>query len=857
MGLPKSDPEPDSDAECIGQPRNRIARHRHRHRNRDRTRKEQQPLSFLKDIVFGIRTLARSPGFAAAAVLALALGIGANTAVFSIVEAIVFFPIPVDDAQRVVFVFSTKLDEGIEQGPTSTDDFLDWRERSRSFENLVAATGRSYNLTGDFRARRLTGFTGTHGFFEMTGWPFALGRPFDSRDASPGAPKVVVLSHGFWTEQFGANPEVLGQTVLLDKQPHTVIGVTAEDFFFPQPDTLLWTPLILERGKAPRDDRNWIIFGRLREGVSAAEAQAEMESIVQGIGEAFPATHQGWGVEVISVRDNLMRGTSLSLIILYCSITLVLLIACANVGSLLLARAAVRGPEMALRSTLGAGRFRLVRQLLIESLVLASAGGLLGFLLGAWGIGKLRQMLLVDANVGFLAQYIELNSTVLVHTAFVSVLTGVLFGTAPALQISKSNLQTILQAGGRGARGSRQRAVLRSGLLVGQIALALALLGSAGALIRTFQHFYTADPAFNPEHLVTFRISLPEEDYSAEQTQEFFREARDRLAALPGAGSATVTSNLPLTIFPGTLTARLQPEGSEEADSTSPNSLHIVTGPGFSETLETSLLRGRGLELTDRGDSIPVALVTQSLMERFWPREEALGKRFRIRAGPMETSWITVVGVVENLQSRMHSLRNPQTPAPTVFLPHSQHSRRSLFLVMRTESDPAGQFSPVRQVIDEMDPTLPLEDLSTMEDVIHRIDAQNTFFLRVVSGLAVIALILAGVGVYGLVSYSVNQRRREIGIRMALGARPHNIVLLVVRQVALLTVIGLPLGLLMALGLIRFLGSQLQGIDASNASGVGTFLGICLVLLAIAHLASALPARRAVLLDPVETLRGD
>jgi putative ABC transport system permease protein len=597
-------------------------------------------------------------------------------------------------------------------------------------------------------------------------------------------------------------------------------------------------------------------MGRLRPGVSADEANAEMQTIAGRIEKAHQDTNEGWTVFVQTVRDNLSTGAALAMLTLYGSITFVLLIACANVANLLLARATVREKEIALRMTLGAGRLRLVRQLLTEAVVLSSVGGTLGFLLGLWGISVLRNMLIPDPNIGFLADVMHLNNRILFHTVGISVLAGLLFGLAPALQTSRPKLHETLKEGGRGAGGGRRQRIIRNLLVTAQVAMALALLGTAGALIRAFNHIYTADPGFNPANLLTLQIVLPEESYAQpRQVAAFYREALDRMARIPGVESTTLTTTLPLTLFPGGPTTPITLEGAADKESAKPTVVDLVVSPSYFETMEIPLIQGRGLTTQDNESSLRVAVVSKEMVQRHWAEADPIGRRFKLDGAGSDSPWISVVGVTEDVQTHAHSLRNPTLKMSHVFLPQAQNPRRAVAIVLRTAVEPLGVVSSVREAVWEIDKNQPVEDIRTMANVIARVDTQNTFFVRILTGLAVIALLLAGVGIYGVISYSVHQRSHEIGIRMALGAQPRSILYLVVKQGALLTAVGLLFGVAGAVALVRLMGSQLEGLQVSNASGPATFVTVSLVLLAVAKLASYIPARRAVRVDPVVTLR--
>ncbi len=813
-----------------------------------------------RDLSFSFRTLAKNPGFTIAAILALALGIGANTTVFSVVEALLNFTLPIDDPNRVAFVFAENQSQDVDQSGVSVDDFLDWRGQSRSFEEFGAGTGTAYNFAGQGDPQRIAAFSVAAGFFRMTGLPLALGRSFRPEENERGNHHVAVLSHRFWQQQFGGQNDAVGEQILLDGLTYTVVGVAAPEFFFPNRDTVLWTPLLLEAGRAGRDERVLLAMGRLKEGVSAEMATAEMSSIARRIAEEHPETNEGWSAGVETLRENLRGGTALAVTLLYGSITFVLLIACANVANLLLARATSRSREIALRTTLGAGRLRVVRQLLTESVVLASAGGLIGLVAGIWGINFLRNMLAPDPNIGFLAEEMRLGGTIIVHTVGISVASGLIFGLFPALQISRANLNDTLKEGGRGGSSGKKRQALRSGLVIAEVAMALALLGSAGAFIRAFDHLYTGDPGFNPENLLTFRVALPESRYEDDrQRLAFYRSALMDLAALPGVREVATTTTLPLTVFPGAGGSRIRIQGLPEEDrNTVPDVIDLVVNSGYFETLEIPIIEGRSFQPSDSESSLRVGVVSRALVERYWPDSSPIGRQFQLPGGSEEDRpWITVIGVSENLETHAHSIRSPRPPAPHVFLPLSQNPRSSTFFAVRTGTAPTSLATQVRRTIWNVDPEQPLESVHTMREVIAQVDTQNTFFLRIMTGLAAVALLLAGVGIYGVMSYSVGQRSHEIGIRMALGARPGNILVLIVRQGAVLTLTGLLFGVAAAVGFVRLLATQLEGLALSGATGPLTFVAVSLVLLVVAEIASYLPARRAIRVDPLEALRCD
>ena len=697
------------------------------------------------------------------------------------------------------------------------------------------------------------------GFFPLTGKPLTIGRAFREEESERGNHRVAVISHSFWQQKFGRAEDALGRVASLDGKDYTIVGVAHEDFFFPRRTTVLWTPLVHEAGTASRDTRTAFVMALLSEGTTADEATAEMETIASRIADAFPETNSGWTARVETLRDNLVSGTALAMILLYGSITFVLLIACANVANLLIARATVREKEMALRTSLGAGRLRLVRQLLTESVVLAGAGagGVLGLIIGAWGLTVLRNWITPDPNVGFIADGIAMDATVLLHTLAISIVAGILFGVVPAFQTSKNDLQSTLKEGGRTAGGGRRRRFLRSALVVAEISMALTLLGTSGAFIRAFAHIYTADPGFQPEGLLTLQLALPETDYPDEaQIPAFYDEALAELEAIPGVTSAALTTTLPLSMFPGATGSRITIDGRvEEVDQEGPRAFDIVVSPSYFETFRVPIVSGRAIASRDIEGALPVAVIGRETARRYWSESDPIGQRFKLGSLSDDSPWMTIVGVAGDVQTHSHSIRNTKMKSANVFLPIAQHRRRAASVAIRASVEPTGLAAGARQAIWSIDPRLPVDNVMSMPAAIAQTDTQNTFFLRVLTGLSLVALLLAGVGIYGIIAFAVNQRSHEIGIRMALGAKPSGILMLVIRQGAVLTLIGIVLGVAGAVAFVRFFGAQLEGIQVANASGALTYVSVSLMLIFVANLASFLPARRAVNVDPLVVLR--
>ncbi|MDA8017297.1 MAG: ABC transporter permease [Thermoanaerobaculia bacterium] len=808
----------------------------------------------LRDARFALRTLFRAPAFTLAAVLALTVAIGANTAVFSIIHTLLNLAIPVEDPQRVAFVFGENPEQNLQQGGMSVDDYLDAREQLNVFSELTAFRGRQYNVVGAGDPQRVTGQEVTSNFFDMSRVQPAMGRGFVQEDDTR---RVTVLSHGFWQQSL-AGEDVVGGEVNLDGATYEIVGVAPEGFFFGPQNTALWTPLELTRGASPRDQRALFVAGRLADGVSPRQAETESRAVAARLAQAYPDTNTGWTLSTPTVPENLRQGTSLVTVLFYSAISFVLLIACVNIANLLLARALAREREMALRSSLGASRWRIVTQLLVESLVLALSGGVLGLAVGAAGIRVLRNWLAPDPNIGFLADQMTMNPWIVLHAVGISVLAGIIFGLAPALQLSRSHPAAALKEGGRSG-DSRGRRWLRSSLVMGEVALALALLLTAGTLIRAFQSIYDKDPGFDPRHLLTLQIGLPEHQYpEPHQAAAFFDNLLERLREVSGVRDASTTTVLPLVQFPGPGTAHAEIRGRETNEKDrAPNVDDAVISPTYFETLGIELVRGRAFAANDHIDGEPVALVTESFLEQFGVEGSGLDLRVRLHApGRDDPSWRRIVGIVARHDSHAHSLRQPR-PRPMVYVPLAQRPMPAASVVIRTATPPLELADEVRRAVWNLDPKLPIAQMQSLQASMENIDTQNTVFLRILTGLAGTALLLAAIGIYGIITYSVNRRQREIGLRMALGASAVQTVGIVVRQAAVLTIAGLAAGIGIGWLLVRFLASQLQGLAQSGAAGPATFAWVATFFLGVALLASAAPAWKAVRIDPAVTLRDE
>ncbi len=742
-----------------------------------------------QDLRYGLRMLAKSPGFTAVAVLTLALGIGANTAIFTYVNAILLRPLPIDDPDRMVFLWATNPSQGLNRNLVSAPDFADWRHRNRAFEDLTALFGATHNLTGVDEPVRVSSYRVSASFFPLLGVKPALGRTFLPEEERPGWRRVVVLSHGLWQRRFGADTGVIGQTIKLDGEAYTVIGVMPPDFqFLGQAD--LWTPLALDAGRSDRSRRFLLVMGRLKPGVTIEQARAEMEAIAGRLGQEYPETNAGWGVNPVPLREEMFSGDAqLVLGLLIGAVAFVLLIACANVANLQLARAQSRQREIAIRAALGAGRLRLIRQLLAESMLLSLLGGTLGLLLALWGNELLSAR--YASSIPILDR-VSIDGLVLGFTLLLSLLVAAIFGLGPALQASKPDLNESLKEGGRSSTaGLRQRRV-RSLLVVVEVALALVLLIATGLMIRTLIAFRTLEPGFNSDNLLTMRISLPAPRYpESYQVTAFYRQVLERIKNLHGVQAAGAISRLPLEGSRSNPNRSLIIEGRPVSSAAErPWAVDLTVSPDYFRTMGIPLISGRQLSEQDSAEATRVAVISKTMAHRYWPNEDAVGKRIRLGGVGSDNPWITVVGVVGDV--RNDDVDAP--PLPQVYLPHAQNAERSMVLIVRTVSDPLSMVGAVKSAVWEVDKGQPVYNIRTMKQLLFEDLAGTHIIVELLSTFAGLALVLAVVGIYSVTSYSVSQRTHEIGIRMALGAGQPDVLRMIVNQGLLLALLGIAIG---------------------------------------------------------------
>jgi len=821
--------------------------------------------NIFQDIRYGVRTLTKNPAFTIVAALSLALGIGANTTIFTIVNGLLFTPIPVEDPSTLGMVFMTDevtVSIGGLGGflPMSFLNYEDIRDQNDVFEKMTAVAFGGGILTGNDEPQQLVGFLVTHEYFDVLGVEPALGRFFrPEEDENPGTHHVVVLSHGLWERQFGADAGILGRKIIINGVPFDVVGVAPEGFSGTfqgfQPD-LIWTPFQTYTSILPVNFRDWpenrraglltSVIGRLKPGVTHAAADAAVRTIADRLAQEFPAVNSNRGARVTEFtalfNPTLQSTTATIGGALMGVVLLVLLIACANVANLLLARAATREKEIGVRLALGAGRHRLVRQLLTESVLLAMLGGGLGLIFAFWARDLIADMVPNLLGGGLPVNLdMTLDGTVLAFTFCIALATSVLFGLAPALKASNPELARTLHEGGRGGNSGARQQLVRSGLVVAEIALALVALISAGLFIRSMQAAQKLDPGFETYELATIGLNPAGIGYDQGRTEQFFDEFMETTAALGRVESVAIASAPPL----GFGAARtFIPEGWE--DTAGKYTTVTTVSPRYFETAGIPLLRGRDFTVFDDANSRPVAIIDEATKRLFWPDEEAIGKRFHYIT---ENTDIEVIGVVADVVSQIG-----QPTAAISYTPAKQRFQGFMTLFVRTEGDPEPVLAEVQTLIRTVDRNMPTTNPATIEQTLGNALAQSRIIAGLLGTLGVLGLALAMIGTYGLMSYSVNQRSREIGIRVALGAQYNNIMRLVIRQGLMLVSIGITVGLVLSWVATRAFAPVL--IDVSTTDVV-TFVGVPLMLMAVGLVASYLPARRVLRVDPVTALRNE
>jgi predicted permease len=802
--------------------------------------------SFLKDIRYGIRSLMRRPMLTIIAIITLAIGIGANSAIFSAINALLLKPLPFPELDRVVAIWDKVPSRGVVHNEVAMANYLDWEAQNQSFEQLALYRWWSTNLTGVEPPERIQGFLVTANFLDAVGLKPIMGRNFSEEENQPGKDAVAIITHSLWQRRFGGDPNIVNKTITLNSITRTVIGVMPERFNFPK-GAEVYAPLAMTPELArSRGSHSYYVIGRLKAGVSFQSAQADTDTITARLEKQYPETNTGLGATLYPIVADTVRLYDTALWVMMGAVGFVLLIACANVANLMLARASGRQKEIALRAALGASRWRIIRQLLTESVMVALLGGALGVLVAFWGIDALRA-----ANPGEAAKFapgwyqLGINVPVLAFTLGLSVLSGLVFGLAPAWQVSKPDLNNALKAGGRQTSGGSHR--LRGSLVVFEVALSLVLLVGAGLLLRSFLALLKTDPGFNPDNVLTMNLVLPGAKYKEDpQRDSFYRDLVQRVKALPGVESAAVVNYLPLG-GANSSDAYLVEGDAEPLPGQENDGRYRVCSPDYFQTMKIPILKGRGFTEQDRTGANPVVIVNEALTRKHWPNEDAIGKRIRFY-GPLErVPWMEIVGVVRDVK---HELNLAVTPE--YYLPHAQDSWNAMVLVARTKVEPGSLAPQIRQQVWAIDKDQPVFDVRTMQEVRSISVTLYTFSSVMVGIFAGVALLLAAFGIYGVMAFVVTQRTHEIGVRMALGARATDVLKLVVRNGMSLALIGVVAGLAGAFALTRLLQSLLFGVTPTDAL---TFAVVTLGLLLVALLACYIPARRATKVDPLVALR--
>jgi predicted permease len=815
----------------------------------------------LHDIRYAARRLRKDPAFAAVVILTLALGVGASTTVFSVVNAILLKPLPYPNADRIVFPWGVAphgVDLGFQDLPWSRIEFQTFSRQTRTFEAFGAFQGDAFNLTGSGEPVRLEGVRASAGFFPSLGVSPIHGRIFAPEEDRPGHEREVILSHRLWRERFHADPTLIGRTVNLNGAAYTVVGIMPARFAFPRATEMpgsftlpreaeLWVPLALPPGPTKRGEPSELaVVGRLKPGVALEQAQAELDVFAQQMDRLFPRGKGWFASRVRPLKRQVAGDTRRPLLLLLAAVGAVLLIACSNVANLLLTRGIGRTREFSLRSALGATGSRMVRQLVTESLLLSLAGGASGVFVAIAGIRFVKTF--GPANIPRLGD-VALDVPVLAFALGVTMVCGLGFGLTPALGTVRESVGQSLKDGGVRSSGSASASRLRNGLLVCQVALAVVLVIASALLARTFVHLIRADGGFTPEHVLTFELTLPSSKYADDaQIVRLYDRALERLTSLPGVQSAGIGETVPMG-GSGESTALRIPDHPVSRDEERPYANYTIASPGYFSAIGTALLRGRDFLDTDTADSPPVAIVSRAMARKFWPGQDAIGKAVGVPIMPFN---MTVVGVVADVKH----LTLREAPGPEVYVPYTQKpwpSMATMHVAVRTKAEGAATMTGVRAAIAAIDPDLPLANVATLSTIVEGAVAQPRFSMLLLSAFGVLAVALACIGLYGAVSYSVIDRTQEIGIRLALGAGRRDILGMVLQLGLRVTVLGILIGLAAAFFTLRTMASFLYGIGSTDAP---TFTVVAAMLMGVALLACYLPARRAMRVDPLAAISG-
>jgi predicted permease len=804
----------------------------------------------FEDVRFGLRMLRKSPGFTAVAVFTLALGIGANTYIFSVVDALLFRPLKFPDAARLVALWERMPSAGVDRDEVAPANFLDWKQQNHVFDHIAVYSWWNANLGGVEQPEHLHGFLVTPDYFAAVEAQPMLGRAFLPEEGAPGKDLVAVLSYELWRDHFAADPSIVGQPVLLNGIKYTVVGVMGANFNYPS-GAQVWAALAFSPElQANRGSHYLHGVAHLAAGVRPEQAQAQMSAIASRLTQQYPQTNTGRDINVMPLMESEVGEARAPLIIMLTAVGLVLLIACANISNLLLARAGSRQRETAIRAALGATRLRLIRQSLVESMLLGLLGGGLGILL-AFLFLETRIFRIPPEFARMIPGWgmIAINTPVLLFTSVVSLGTGLIFGLLPALGASRPNVHDTLKEGAPSAGAGRRRGLLRNVLIVAEVALSLALLATAGLMMKSFVRLERVSPGFNPDRVLTMFVALPDAKYTSDQqAANFYEQLLERVQSLPGVESTAAVNMIPLSKMNTTSSIRIEgrpePKPGEE-----PGANFRCVSDSYFRTMQIPILRGREFTSQDSANGQPVVAVNEAFAKRFWPGEDLIGKRMRF-SGPLDSQpWRTVVAVVGNIRNQL------DVPAPAeMYFPLRQQTRTTMALVVRTTTDPRSLTESVRTQVAALDRDLPVFDAMTMEDWRSLSVIPQEIGGTVMSAFSGFALVLAAMGLFGVIAYAVSERTHEIGIRMALGAGRGEIFRLVVGQGMLLPLVGLLLGLPLALGMGRAVAGLLYGVAPNDFT---TFAGVAAILAAVALAACYIPARRAMGVDPMVALRDE
>src|SRR5580658_2420527 len=820
-------------------------------RVKEETREVWNPVwieQLVEDVRFGLRILRKSPGFTAVALLTLALGIGANTYIFSIVDSLLLRPMEFQDPSRIVALWERLPAVSVDRNEVSPANFLDWKDQNHVFDHIAAQAWWDANLGGVEHPEHLHGFLVTPGYFLALNAQPMLGRTFLEEEGTPGKDHVAMLSYGLWRDHFASDSSIVGKTVLLNGIDFTVVGVTRPEFNYPS-GAQVWGALAFSpQLEANRGSHYLHGVAHLGAGVTRERAQAEMSAIASRLAEEYPETNTGRDAHVMPLMESEVGQTRAPLVIMLAAVGLVLLIACANVSNLLLARASSRQRETAVRSALGATRRRLIRQWLVESMLLGLLGGGLGILFAFFCLRA--EVIHIPADFARIIpgwSKIRINTPVLLFTTVVSLGTGLIFGFLPALTASRLNVNDTLKEGAPSAGFGRRRGLLRNALMVSEVALSLALLATAGLMMKSFVRLERVSAGFNPDRLLTMFVALPDAKYKSDpQTVTFYEQLIERVRNLPGVENAATANMIPLSKMNETSSIRIEGR-PEPKPGQEPDANYRIVSDSYFRTMQIPVLHGREFTTQDSAKSQLVVTVNEAFAARYWPGEGALGKRIRFSGPPEKEPWRTVVAVVGNIKNQL------DLPAPPeMYFPLRQQSENTLALVVRTSSDPRSMEEAVRAQVVALDRDLPVFDVSTMDDLRSVSLLPQRIGGTLMTAFAGFALALAAIGLFGVIAYSVAERTHEIGIRIALGAKPREIFRLVVGQGMALALIGLLVGLPLALGMGRAVAGLLYGVAPNDFA---TFAWVATIFASVAFAACYIPARRAMRVDPIIALR--